>query len=925
VEDAIKDIATSPHDSSTIYYATSSNVYRSDDAGNSFTLLPPNPGGAGSNNIEITDIDVTRRDGKCVIAVSTGDSDDTQFGGVYILDENRASFSWIDTGIGNYDVSAVSFSPNFDIDLQLVAVATDETDTIITSSIDGSAWGNIFGNATISGLVPVSAAIAFPRDYDATTADHTFFVALNTGSGRGDVYRVGGAWAPDASMVTDLDVGERYNQGSNDISGLQISGNTGAACLLAGSASDTRIYISTDNGMSWTRSSKEPTGQSRTELLMAPDFTTSGRAYAVTSGTESAFSCTADGGTTWNQISLIDTRISSNGIIDLAPSPDYHLDNTLFMLTFDGTHTEHSLWRSMNSGVTWERIFSLTSASADSFKLVKLSPQYGYTGQVVFLTGTIGNNSVIWKSKDNGQTFAQRGAPFPIDIWEVVDDNTLFLGSYDGNKGLVYRTTNSGLSYSTGSTVGNQPLKSIALSPGYAQDKTILVGTTKGWVYWTTDNGTSFKLLGDQLPLSNTGLSEVSVAFHPDYGNNKTVYAGTSVTVTADSKKRIFRFVTGRSDTWESIDGSLPTDSIINQLAVSEDGVLYAVNSQPVDTVNDKGSMERSLNPRYSLGPTFETVNRNLDDDATLTGLWLRGNQLWSVDTTNTRLMTYIDSLCQPVTLTAPTDGAMGTGTANTSLDWEPVKGATLYEWQIDYDTDFSTIPAGFEGETDETSAHSPALATASAYHWRVRAVRPVLSRWSDKWSFFTSLGASVVAPTLFSPEAAAGGLSRNPVFQWSAFAGADGYELLIATDASFSNPVVVRIDDYALPATAWQCDITLNYNTTYYWKVRACGSNSYSAWSNVGAFTTESPLLSVSGQGLSSSRNTPTSSTATKFTPAISSSPPPPPPPSTIPVLPIVQSAIPDWAVYLTIILLLTIALLLTALLAFMIATRRS
>ncbi len=193
VEDAIVDIATAPDEASTVYYATASNIYRSTDAGNSFTPLPSNPGGAGSNNIKITDIDVARRDGKSVIAASTRDTDDTQFGGVYILDEKRSSVSWIDTNIGSYDVCAVAFSPNFDADLQLVAVTTDETDTLITSSID-NAWGNIFGNATISDLVPVSATIAFPDDYDAATAGYTFFLAIDTGGGHRclqDKWRVG--------------------------------------------------------------------------------------------------------------------------------------------------------------------------------------------------------------------------------------------------------------------------------------------------------------------------------------------------------------------------------------------------------------------------------------------------------------------------------------------------------------------------------------------------------------------------------------------------------------------------------------------------------------------------------------------------------------------------------------------------------------
>jgi hypothetical protein len=123
-----------------------------------------------------------------------------------------------------------------------------------------------------------------------------------------------------------------------------------------------------------------------------------------------------------------------------------------------------------------------------------------------------------------------------------------------------------------------------------------------------------------------------------------------------------------------------------------------------------------------------------------------------------------------------------------------------------------------------------------------------------------------------------------KPVFQWSAIAGADSYELLVATDASFTNPIIIKIGAYALPATAWQSDINLDYDTTYYWKVRASGSSGYNAWSAVSAFTTEpSPEL---------------------IPPSSESSSPPPSP----------EPTIPDWVKYLAGALLLTmLAILIT------------
>ena len=65
---------------------------------------------------------------------------------------------------------------------------------------------------------------------------------------------------------------------------------------------------------------------------------------------------------------------------------------------------------------------------------------------------------------------------------------------------------------------------------------------------------------------------------------------------------------------------------------------------------------------------------------------------------------------------------------------------------------------------------------------------------------------------------------------------------MLVATDADFSKPVIVKINDYSLPTNAWQCDVSLDYATTYYWKVRATASGTSSAWSSASVFTTESP-----------------------------------------------------------------------------------
>jgi len=873
VEDAIVAIATAPDDATVIYYATSTNIYKSTDAGVSFIPLPSKPGGAGSNNVGITSIDFTKMGSKYIVAVGTRDADSSEFGGVYILDENEPFSNWVDINIGGYDVSAVAFSPNFAADQQLVAAASDETDTVVTTLI-GSGWGETIGDAIITGIAPTSATIAFPNDYEATKND-VLFVAIDTGSNNGDVYRINGIGAPNSSVATDLNIGSAYGANNVDVTTLAVTGNSAAATLLAGAASSAQVYYSSDGGMNWARSAKPPTGQSQTCVVMPLDYGSTGKAYTAASGTESAFSYTTDGGVTWNQLSLIDTKISN--IVDLAPSPNYSQDNTLFMLT---SSSEQSLWRSMNGGAQWERAFTSALAGVDSIDRVELSPNY-YSSQVIFITGSSNGNPAIWKSTDSGQSFTpprfshdpDTGTPFSIDRWVVVNDNTLFAGSFDGSNGLVYCITNNGLWYSSGAAAGSHPLNCIALSPDYKEDETVLVSNASGEVYWSDDNGVSFEPLPPDAaspPLTDN----ITLAFDPDYSHNNTVYAASD-----KADKGIYRFITGTSTKWESIDSTLPTGSMIGQLAVSAEGTLYATNTKA-----DNG-MERCLNPAYSLGPTFETVTGGLDDGAILSGLWLCGNQLWSVDTKNTRLVTFTDSLTVPVTLTSPSDKAPGVGTisgntiGNVNLDWEVPSGATSYKWQLDCGTNFSSVPTGFEDNTNASSTRLPALEPATTYDWRVRVTEPVLSPWSAKWSFTTSLGEEVINHRLYSPEAGAREMPLKPIFQWSAIAGADSYELLVSTDISFASPIIIKIGDYALPTTAWQCNLALDYDTTYYWKVRASGSNSYSTWSAVSAFTTES-----------------LSEVAEPSSPGLSSPPPPPQPPTdTTP-----KSTPPDWAMWL-------------------------
>jgi photosystem II stability/assembly factor-like uncharacterized protein len=856
---AIAALVSSSIDADIIYVSDGSHVYKSDDAGDSFDELAAGSLDAfdfATTGEEITCLAVGYIDNEPYVFIGT--ANEAAGGGVYFIHDVALGGGWTDLDVGSYDVYSIACSPNFGTDSQAIAVVTDNVHTYITYNYGViSEWTRVelLDAHYASFAITAASNMCFPSDFNQT---HELFVGAVGGDG--GIYRA------------DEDYAYRFDV-DTDIISLDVVGELGNLQLLAGENADAEVWHSIDDGDSWDSTQKAPSGDGPTYVVMSDDFADSGKAYAATSGSESAFSYTTDGGITWNQIGLIDTSI--NFILDLAISPSFSYDNTLFMLTWGG---EHSLWRSLDDGARWERVFTSALANVDSLSLVELSPRYNGS-QVVFLAGTSNGNPAIWKSSDNGQSFDSfRTIPPPVDTWVVTSNTSLFIGRHDSGDGLVYQTTNNGLDYSS-AVVGSQPLSSIVLSPDYDEDETILVGNSNGWVYWSDDNGASFEPLPPEAtspPL--TGV--ITVAFDHQFSSNSTVYAAS------DSEgKGIYRFIIGTDTEWENIDS--PAGGKLKQLRLSADGTLYATNFEP------DGGIERCLNPTYSLGPTFETVTRGLDDGATLTKLWLYDNRLWATDTTNIRLMTFTDCLTQPVTLTSPPDQAPGIGTIinyevrDVSLDWKTLSGATDYEWQLNDDADFSSPVDG--GYTTASKARLPTLELATTYYWRVRATEPILSPWSDKWSFTTALGYASIAPELLNPEAGASGISLTPVFQWSDVAGADSYELIISTDASFENPTILKVGDYALPGTAWECNINLNYDTTYYWKVRAISSDTYSAWSAASAFTTESSPLP------------PEETEETREPPAPSPSPPSAPSPPTTT----------DWAKYLFGALLAAVVLL--------------
>jgi hypothetical protein len=185
--------------------------------------------------------------------------------------------------------------------------------------------------------------------------------------------------------------------------------------------------------------------------------------------------------------------------------------------------------------------------------------------------------------------------------------------------------------------------------------------------------------------------------------------------------------------------------------------------------------------------------------------------------------------------------------------------GATSYEFEVALDEDFGTVVPAAQMLVDslytEGSVVSVYLWPDKDYYWHARVGMegsstvgaPLISPWSETWSFTTTIGPGASRPSLVRPvpdEPA----SLTPRFEWSRVEGATGYELQVATDSQVDDDdylisVVTgldKTDTNALgAATAYQSPVTLVYDTTYYWQVKALGTGTESSWSNTGIFTT--------------------------------------------------------------------------------------
>jgi len=93
-----------------------------------------------------------------------------------------------------------------------------------------------------------------------------------------------------------------------------------------------------------------------------------------------------------------------------------------------------------------------------------------------------------------------------------------------------------------------------------------------------------------------------------------------------------------------------------------------------------------------------------------------------------------------------------------------------------------------------------------------------------------------LASPVLATPANGTENVSLTPTFTWNSVTMANNYELQVS---KFNNFATTEVNATGIAGTSYSVMNQLEYETTYFWRVRAKSGDTYSNWSNVWDFTT--------------------------------------------------------------------------------------
>lgn len=186
-------------------------------------------------------------------------------------------------------------------------------------------------------------------------------------------------------------------------------------------------------------------------------------------------------------------------------------------------------------------------------------------------------------------------------------------------------------------------------------------------------------------------------------------------------------------------------------------------------------------------------------------------------------------------TLNYPSDGPLIPPGTDPVLTWNPFPKVGDYRVQLDTSADFNSPLLLDSMMSNNEAGVLPVkhLRFGATYYWRVKAYNAIdSSEWSETWSMYVRDKVR-----LDYPKNNAVNTFPNTL-DWNSQSGTNKYKLAISTDSTFTN--YDEFSDTATPPFFWPVAINyLNYNTSYFWKVKVFHDLDSGEWSDIWKFTT--------------------------------------------------------------------------------------
>lgn len=246
------------------------------------------------------------------------------------------------------------------------------------------------------------------------------------------------------------------------------------------------IFKTTNGGSTWSVAGSWSGTTSITSMAISPGFSTD-RTVLVGTGAQGLF-LSADGGQTWQ-------ATNSGPGEKIVLSPNFVTDHTAFL------SSENGVLRSVDGGLTWIAT-SNNGLPNPQIRALAISPNFAIDHAL--FVGTMSGH--VCKSTDGGTNWAVAGnwSPGPQVDFVAVSPNYAVDQTVFADHALLRRSTDGGSTWVTIGPTLPQAIGTVAFSPLYGQDSSVLASSTT-WsgvgpaIYRSTDGGTSWNVVSSGL------------------------------------------------------------------------------------------------------------------------------------------------------------------------------------------------------------------------------------------------------------------------------------------------------------------------------------------------------------------------------------------------------------------------------------------